>query len=637
MRMFKSKEAIYLLVAGGLLFLAWVFSRTLAHLALAVDLLTLSAAVIGGIPIAVKAVAALRRKRITVDTLVVTAATAAILIGDFWEAGLVIVILLLGEFLEGMTVTKTGQAIRGLASLIPNTVMKKEGETEVEIATADVKVADVIVVRPGERIAIDGVIAHGAGTIDNSLVTGEAIPVEASVGDEVYSGTILAEGAIDVLATRVGGETTVAKIKRMISESMADKAPMERTVDKFARYFVPTVFLLAGLVYIITLDIRRAITVLVVACPCALVLGTPTAVVAAIGAAARRGILIKGGRALETAGKITAVVFDKTGTLTHGSPKVVEVNPLCASHDKEQMMELAAIAEKLSEHPLAAAVIEQARDWDLAIVAPDDFKVKRGQGVVVWHNGVHIVVGNRSLLADNGIALSTEIDNCIKSHEGKGRTVLVVAHSNGGCQNGSAASDSPCCEKEICGTIALADTIKEEAASTVQTLQSLKKGTHVALYTGDNRRTAAHIADLLNIDEVEAELFPEDKTRKVSELMAAGHKVAMVGDGINDAPALAAADLGIAMGVVGADIAVQAADVAILNDAIASVPKVFALGKRALWVIRQNIFFALLFNTGMIGLAALGLISLVVAAVFHSISSFLVILNSMRLLWVKSR
>lgn len=639
LRVMKLKETVRLVAMVFLLVLAWLLSRFLAIPTLAETLLLLAAVIIGGIPIALNAISALRKKNLTVDTLVVIAASAAVAIGDYSEAGLVIFILLLGEFLEDITIAKTSQAIEGLASLIPATVKLKQGEQEVEIATADLKVNDVIIIRAGEHIAIDGVVARGTGTIDQGVVTGESLPVEKSRGDAVYSGTILADGTLEVRVTKVGEDTTVARIEQMIATAQEKKAPLERTVDRFAKYFVPAVFVFAAIVFLVTRDIRRAITVLIVACPCALVLGTPTAVVAAIGAAARKGIIIKSGRALEAAARINSVVFDKTGTLTYGDPSVVAVKQVCGQHEDKKVIELAALAEKLSSHPLAKAVVEMTKDWELAIVAPDDFRAKKGQGVEVRHNGLHILVGNRSLLVENNISLSTETDDYIKSRERGGETVLIVAHGRGLCQDagrkGARCKDNGsqiCCDKEICGIISLADTVRKGAFPAIQSLQTTMGGMKVALSTGDNRRTAGYIADALGIEEVSAELLPEDKTKKIEALRADGYRVAMVGDGINDAPALATADLGIAMGVVGRDIAIEAADVVILNDDIVSVPRLFKLGRKSVSVIWQNILFALLFNTAMIALAALGLVSMLAAAIFHQISSLVVILNSMRLL-----
>lgn len=635
----KYKETARVISVGILLLGSWLLHLLTVTPPAITDAMALTAIMIGGYPIASKAIKALLKKELNVDALVTIAAAAAVAIGDYTEAGLVIFILLLGEFLELITLARATRAIKGLASLIPDTVKLKVGDLEVEIPSSQIKVGDVVVVRSGEHIAIDGVIVKGNATVDQSLITGESIPVEKSSGDDVYSGTINKVGAAEIMATKVGKDTTVARIEGMITEAQGKKAPVERIVDRFAKYFVPVILILSVVVFLFTGDIRRAITVLIVACPCALVLGTPTAVVAAIGAAARRGILIKGGEALEAVGRVNGVIFDKTGTLTYGVPRVVAIKEICG-HKEEDIVRLAAVAEKFSEHPLAGAILEKASEWELIIAAPDDFKVKKGQGIEVRHNGMHIVVGNRSLLRDNNIALSAEADEYMKDRERLGETVLIVAHGMDECRDvcasnthmpGAQINGEVCCSKEVCGIVSLSDTIRE---GTAEAIQSLRSGgiASIATYTGDNFRTASAIARQLGIEEVAAGLFPEDKVNKIRALMEQGNIIAMVGDGINDAPALATADIGIAMGVVGSDIAVQAANITILNDDILSVPKVINLGRKALSVIKQNLFFALVFNTVMIVLASQGLISMIVAAVFHQVSSLLVILNSMRLL-----
>ncbi|GFP43350.1 P-type Cu+ transporter, partial [Candidatus Hakubella thermalkaliphila] len=641
---YKYKETARVFSVGILLLSSWLIHLLTGIPPVITDSMALAAIMIGGYPIASKAIKALIKRELNVDALVAIAASAAIAIGDYTEAGLVIFILLLGEFLESVTLARTTRAIKGLASLIPDTVKLKRGDLEVDVPSSEIKVGDVVVVRSGEHIAIDGVIVKGDATIDQSLITGESIPVERSSGDDVYSGTINKVGAVEIKATKVGRDTTVARIERMITEAQGRKAPVERTVDRFAKYFVPAILILSAIVFLATGDVRRAITVLIVACPCALVLGTPTAVVAAIGAAARRGILIKGGGALEAVGRVNGVIFDKTGTLTYGAPKVVAIKEVCG-HKEEDIVQLAAVAEKFSEHPLAGAILDKAGEWELIIAAPDDFKVKKGQGIEVKHNGMHIVVGNRSLLRDNNIALSAAADEYMKDRERLGETALIVAHGTDKC-NDICASDTHmpdahikddfCCSKEVCGVISLSDTLRESSAEAIQSLRSGRIAI-IALYTGDNLRTASAIARRLGIEEVAAGLLPEDKVNKIKALMEQGNTIAMVGDGINDAPALATADIGIAMGVVGSDIAVQAANIAILNDDILSVPKVINLGRKALSVIRQNLFFALVFNTVMIALASQGFISMIAAAVFHQTSSLMVILNSMRLLRWKRR
>ena len=598
----------------ALLILAWI-ARFLSWTPPSVSTALVAAVILfGGVPIASNALRGVLRRELNVDSLVTVAAVAAVALGSYFEAAIVILILTLGELLEQMTVARTGRAIRGLAQLLPDTVTCKAGDREREIPTSHLNVSDVIIVRSGERIAVDGFIVRGQASIDESHVTGESLPVDKREGDDVYSGTLNRLGAIEIAATRVGPDTTVARIGRMVLDAQRTKAPVERLVNRFAKYFVPAVLVLAAIIYLATSDARRAITVLVVACPCALVLGTPTAMVAGIGAAARRGLLIRGGDALETLGRVDSVVFDKTGTLTLGAPRVVSIKQICGHPDRD-VLQFAAVAERLSEHPLAGAILDRAREWDLAVSAPEHLRVKTGQGVEVRHDGLTIILGNRSLLADNGIAVTPEVETFLQDREIRGETALLVAH-----------------DREICGVITLADPLREEAPDTIRAL--MRSGVHriIAMYTGDNHRTASAIASSLGIQEVAAGLLPEDKARKIRSLMDRGHTVAMVGDGINDAPALAVASVGIAMGSRGTDISRQAAHVTLLNDNLLNVPAAISLGKKTLSVIRQDILFAILFNAVMILLASTGRISIIVGAVCHQASSLLVILNAMRLL-----
>jgi len=630
----RQLETVRVVVVGLLLALSWIIPGLLDVPDVITVSMALAAIMVGGYPIASKAIRALIQRSLNVDVLVIIAASAAVVIGEYSEAGLVIFILLLGELLEALTVSKTGKAIKGLASLIPDTVKLLKDNHEIEVPPSEIEIDDIIVVRPGEHIAIDGIIVKGEASIDQALITGESMPVERSVGDEVYSGTINKMGAIEVRATKVGRDTTVAKIEKMIIESQAKRAPVERTVDRFAKYFVPTILVFAVIIYLVTLDIHRAITVLIVACPCALVLGTPTAVVAAIGSAAKRGILIKGGEALEASGRTNGIIFDKTGTLTLGTPKVTAIKGVGeCGHKEEDIIQLAAAAERFSEHPLAGAILDMAKEQEVAILAPDDFKVRKGLGVEVRQNGMHIIVGNRGLLRDNDLELSHELEDYMNTRERQGETALIIVHGMEPCNNAVVMSgtDDICCPKEVCGVLALIDPPRERSAEAIQLLRSGGAGI-IALYTGDNPRTGSAIAHKVGIDQVLAELSPEDKANRIEGLKKQGNVIAMVGDGINDAPALAAADVGIAMGVIGSDIAVQAANVVILNDDILSVPRITALGRKALSVIKQNLAFAVIFNTVMIGLASYGIIGMIVAAVFHQASSLMVILNSMRLL-----
>ncbi|HIE29777.1 TPA: cation-translocating P-type ATPase, partial [Candidatus Poribacteria bacterium] len=405
---------------------------------------------------------------------------------------------------------------------------------------------------------------------------------------------------------------TLSRIKRLIQEAQMEKAPIQRLVDKYAGYFIPLVFLIAIGVYFVTNDISRAITILIVACPCALVLGTPTAVVAGLGSAAKRGVLIKGGIYLETAGKLTTALLDKTGTLTLGKPEVTDIDAY-SDHSEDEILQLAATAEKRSEHPLAKAVLSAAKERELKIVEPDKFTVIRGKGVLVSYNGSSIVLGKRELLIEHSITIPETVEKGVKTRESEGKTVLIVAHDG-----------------DVCGSISISDQLRGDAKEAVAFLKKagIKK---VAMLTGDNQRTGEAIAREASIDEVYAEMLPEDKLQKVKELQAQGEKVAMIGDGINDAPALAAADIGIAMGR-GADVAIETADIALMKDELKKVSFAVRLSRRALNNIRQNLIFAIVFNFAMVALSAGGIITMIVGAILHQVSSLAVILNSVRLL-----
>ncbi|MFZ2658699.1 MAG: cation-translocating P-type ATPase [Victivallales bacterium] len=610
----KRSEILFVVGVGGLLVAAWMMRFLSSIPAWLPDAISGFAALVGGYPIASKAVRSALRLQLNVDALVVIAASAAFVIGNYLEAGVVIFILLLGELLERITVSRTSSAIRGLGTLLPDKVNVKRDGDEIEVACSEIAIGDVIIVRSGERIAVDGIVLSGTATVDQSPVTGESMPVEKNCGDEVYSGTLSQLGAIEIRATKVGRDSTVAKIRTMIVEAQENKAEVQRLVDRFAAYFVPAMLVIAAVAYAVTGDIQRAITILIVACPCAFVLGTPTAMIAAIGAAARKGVVIRGGDVLETLGRIDGVVFDKTGTLTRGVPRVMDIRTVCG-HSEKEVLKFAAVAEKLSEHPLGRAILEKAGEWELVIATPDKFCVKRGHGIEVSHDGLRIVLGNRDLLADNGIALPADAESYMQERELRGETILILAH-----------------DKEVCGLISLADPVRKEAPESIRALKECGVNRIIAMYTGDNNRTALSIAGDLGIEEVAAGLLPEDKVSRIKALKDKGYSIAMVGDGINDAPALATADVGIAMGVVGSDITMQAASVILLNDNLSQVPSVIALGRKTLGVVRQNLAFALLFNATMIFLASGGFICMVVGAICHQASSLFVILNSMRLL-----
>ena len=572
----------------------------------------ISSLILGGYPILKSALKALFIPDLNVDTLVSIAAIAATSVGAFQEAATVIFIMLLGEFLEHLTVGKTRKAISSLIQLAPKTAWVRREEEEVRVPIEEVKAKEIVIVKPGERIPVDGKIISGCGSINQSMLTGESIPIEKGAGDRVYCGTINEAGSCEIETTQVAEDTKLAQIKRLILEAQAEKSPTQRVMDRFARYFVPAILLIALAVFLFTGDPIRAITILIVACPCALVLGTPTAVVAAIGNAARQGILIKGGAYLEQMGRLKALLMDKTGTLTYGRPRVVEVKALDGQDEKE-VLYWAAIAEKRSEHPLARAIMDKAEEIGLIIPHPESFESFRGKGVKVQWDARKILVGNSPLFKERGIEVSESVKEIMRSKESEGKTSLLIA-----------------LDHRIIGSISIADTLRERAKAAIDKIR--REGvSEIWMLTGDSELVANRIGKELGI-RYEANLLPEEKVLRVKEWKKQAQTVAMVGDGVNDAPALAAADVGIAMGGAGTDVAIETADIALMTDDLEKIPSAIRLSRKALRVIKENIAFALVFNTVLVFLSAQGWVTMILGAVMHQASSLLVIFNSMRLL-----
>jgi Cd2+/Zn2+-exporting ATPase len=566
----------------------------------------------GGYPILTNAIKTLLIPDLNVDTLVSIAALSATAVGAYQEAATVLFIMLLGESLEGLTVGKTRKAIASLIQLSPKVAwVRREGQ-EVQVPIEEVTVKERVIVKPGERIPVDGRIVSGCGSINQSTLTGESIPVEKGVGDKIFCGTINEAGSCEIETTQVADDTKLAQIKRLILEAQAEKSPIQRVMDRFARYFIPAILLTAFVTFLVTGEIIRAITILIVACPCALVLGTPTAVVAAIGNAARQGILIKGGAYLEQMGKLSTLLFDKTGTLTRGKPQVMDIHPFHGLDEKE-LLYWAAIAEKRSEHPVGKAVIAKAEEKGLIIPHPDAFENFSGKGVKVQWNSRTIVVGGREMLKGEEVEIPESAQKLQVSQEAEGMTTLFVA------------SDG-----RLSGLLSVSDTLRVGAREAIDKIR--REGIpEIWMLTGDNERVADRIARELGV-RYEAKLYPEEKVRQVKEWKKTGRVVAMVGDGVNDAPALAAADIGIAMGAVGTDVAIETADIALMTDELDKIPLLIRLSRKALRVIKENLAFAIIFNTVLVFLSAQGRITMILGAVLHQASSLLVIFNSMRLL-----
>ena len=623
-------EKTLVVAVGLLLFAGWLWNLLTTgdllpehdtKVPLGAQALFLIATLIGVIPIAKEGLGELLQKKLDAELLVAIAVVGAVSIQEFFAAGEVVFIMLLGEMLESYTVGHARHSISKLMALAPEIARVRRDGQEMEIPTNEVVVGDVVIVRPGEKIPVDGSLISGSGVVNQATITGESMPVDKGVGDEVFAGTLNTAGAFVLRAERVGEDSTLARITKLVEEAQQRDAPVQRVIDRYATYAVPLMLIVAALTFALTWgDAHRAITVLLVACPCALLLATPTAIVAGIGRAAKEGVLIKGGAHLEAAGRLNVIVFDKTGTLTEGKPAVTDV---CSFHDEEhehgeaELIALAAVAEKMSEHPLAQAIREKAGAMGMETPDPSGFAHVAGHGVVAEHNGTRIVVGRPALLREHQITLTAEQEEHLREHEAEGKTVVVVAHDD-----------------EPCGILSIADTLREKAHSAINALRNLGIK-RVVLLTGDNPRTAKTIATQVGIDHVHAEVLPEQKAERIAAFQAEGHRVAMVGDGINDAPALAIADVGVAMGA-STDVALETADIALVANDLSKVAFAVGLSRKTLGIIKQSVGFSLLYNVLMVTLAIEGTLGVIGGAVAHQVSGVLVVLNAMRLLRYRS-
>jgi Cu+-exporting ATPase len=506
-------------------------------------------------------------------------------------AGLLIVFILLGRMLEALAKGRTSESIRRLLALQPKTALVVREGKEKEIPVEEVVVGDTVIVKPGGNVPVDGVVLEGSSSVDQSLLTGESIPVEKNVGDQVIGGTINKSGWLKFKAARVGSDTALAQIVRLVEEAQGSKAPVQRLADTVSAYFVPTVLGIGLVTFLawylsgsaLSFSLTAFIAVIIIACPCALGLATPTAVIVGTGKGAESGILIRDAATLERACQVNTVVFDKTGTLTRGKPEVTDIIPVSNPHSADEILRLAAAAEKRSEHHLSDAIVAKAEERKLAIPEINSFIAIAGKGVEARYDGTTILVGNRKLFADKAIDIK-DIEGSITRLEGEGRTVVLVGT-----------------EGKVAGMIAIADTAKPSAVETVAWLK--RQGKQVVMITGDNRRAAESVAHSLGIDRVLAEVLPEDKANEIKRLQERGEKVAMVGDGINDAPALVQADVGIAIGS-GTDIAIESGGIVLVKDDLRDVARTLDLSCYTMRKIRQNLFWAFFYNVISIPIAA---------------------------------
>lgn len=613
-QLFKLKE-FYLTTATGILILiAWILEKAQIEPAYLHQIPALVAVALAGGPIVFGAVKGLLQRQINVDELVSIAIIASIYLGEYLAAAIVVFIMALGSLLEEFTAERARHAISALISLSPKTASVRRDDEFIKIPIEQVQIGDTVLVKPGENIPVDGEVIDGQSSVNQASITGESIPIDKFIGYHVFAGTLNVSGALLVQTTKVGSETTLGKIIHLVEEAEESRAPIMRLADRWAKWFTPAILLLAIVVYLLTFDLVRTATVLIVACPCALILATPTAIVAAIGNAAKKGIIIKGGRYLEQASEVDTVIFDKTGTLTLGKPIVSDVLPLDET-PPHQILRLAAIAEKFSEHPLADAVLQKAFDDNLDIPDPEGFLNTPGRGVEAHFNGTRVLVGNKAFIAEQNIPIGTEAEQAIENCESAGKTTLLVAMDN-----------------ELAGILAVTDVLKDTVPNAIEQLRRVGIK-HISIFTGDNPQATAVISQQVQADDYFAQMLPDAKLEGIRKLQADGKKVAVIGDGVNDAPALAGADVGIAMGIAGADAAIEAAPICLMTDDIEKLPALFRLSKKAKRVILQNIiFFAIIFNAAALIASSLGELSPITGALIHNVGSVSVVLNSARLI-----
>ena len=577
-----------------------------------------------GIPIILEAVIGLVTEfDIKADVLVSLALIASVCIREDFAAGEVAFIMQLGGLLEELTVAKARAGIEKLVHLTPQTAriighQGKKNADEKIISAEQVVVDDILRVLPGETIPVDGVILSGQTSINQAVMTGESLPVDKTVGDEVASGTVNQFGAFEMRATKVGEDSSIQRMIRLVQSADAGKAKIVGLADRWATWIVVIALSAAALTWLISGQIIRAVTILVVFCPCALVLATPTAIMAAIGNATKHGFLVREGDVLERLAKVSKITFDKTGTLTYGTPKVIAVKNVSPKYSEEDIYRFCAASEMLSEHPLGKAVVSCfKKEKKESLLKPEEFQMIPGRGVSCVEGGKKILAGNREMMEENQIPVSNEVFLITEEYLKQGCTLIYLATDG-----------------ELAGYLALADTIREESTAMIDALKALQ--VDPVLLTGDHENAAQAIAGQLHIEEVHAQCLPEDKLNWIDSYQKKAEQVCMIGDGINDAPALKKADVGIAMGGVGSDIAVDAADITLVDDEVKELPHLLVLSRRMMFTIKCNMSFSMGLNFLAIVLAILGILNPVVGALVHNAGSVLVIINSALLLnWKK--
>ncbi|MGG0937127.1 heavy metal translocating P-type ATPase [Brevibacillus centrosporus] len=609
-------------VSGVLLALGFLGSFTNAS-PLVITVLYALSILVGGYRPARSAFYAIKSGSLDMNVLMTVAAVGAAFIGEWFEGATVVWLFSLGNMLQTKSIEKTRNSIRNLMDVAPSEAWVKRGESLTRTPVEEVNVGDVLIVKPGEKIPLDGKVVKGASSVNQAPITGESIPVDKVVGDDVYAGTVNESGSLEITVTKLVEDTAIARIIHLVEEAQEKKAPTQAFVDKFAAIYTPIVLVLALLVIVFppllgfgtwTEWLYKGLELLVVACPCALVISTPVAIVSAIGNAARNGVLIKGGTFLETAGAINAIAFDKTGTLTEGKPKVSEI--ILLQDSEEELLSIARTIEEHSKHPIAQAIMKYTADKNISAMAAEDFRAIVGKGASATIHGEKYYAGKPALFEELGISFE-DLKPRIQSLQSEGNTLVIIGNS-----------------QKIFGLIAVADSIRDITVSAIRKLKDTGMN-EVVMLTGDNTGTAKKVAEQTGVSRYFAELLPEEKVKAVKQLQQEGKVVAMVGDGINDAPALATADLGIAMGGAGTDTAMETADIVLMADNLEKLPHTVKLSRTALQIIKQNIWFSIVVKLAALVLIFPGWLTLWLAVLSDTGAALIVILNSMRLLKMK--
>lgn len=577
------------------------------------DPLMIFAAVVAGTDIAIRAFRALGRKQVTIELLVTIAAVGALFIGEYWESAAVTFLFVFGSWLEARTLNRTRSSLAGLIKLAPSTAFVVQNGEIVEMPLYDVMPGDHVQVRAGDSIPVDGVVIRGMASINEAAITGESMPVEKSVGDQVFTGTVTQDSAITIEAQKVGSQTILGKIIQRVEEAQDSKAPMQTTIERFARWYTPAIILLAAVIFAITRDAHMALTILVIGCPGALVIATPVAFVAGIGRAASQGILVKGGEFLENVSRVDALALDKTGTLTEGKPVITDVMTI-GTISEDELLRIAAIAQSGSSHPLARPIIQAAEQRALNVPLVDSHQAMIGRGVIAGWNDQTIAIGTSELMAERGVELAAGHTAEVSRLQSEGKTVSLVA-----------------IDQTLIGIMAAQDTPRESMQHLVPRLR--KVGVEkIAMLTGDAEAAAMAIGNAVGLTEISARMLPEDKMQWVKDAQAQNFTVAMVGDGINDTPALAQADVSIAMGAAGSDVALETANVALMDDDPMKIVDALRISRKTRNVVQQNLVIAVATVSILLAGVLMGEVNMAGGMLVHEASVMIVILNAMRLM-----